>query len=268
MSSNNNIFRNIIAENEGHGIYLMSFSDYTDIFENEIKANYRALIIYDSSNNKIYHNNFIDNTYQVYSYNSTSVWDNSYPSGGNYWSNYAVVDTSSGFYQNEAGSDGIGDEPYEVDTLNVDNFPLMGPINYFNAGTWNEITYYVYTVSNSTVSDFYFDPDEGAFIRFDVAENEGTSGFCKVAIPRDLLWVEDGWTVLVDGLPATPTIISDEDYTYLYFTYEHSKKTVQIIGTNVIPEFQSFLILPLFIIATLLAAMLCRRRHSSDVLFS
>ena len=54
----------------------------------------------------------------------------------------------------------------------------------------------------------------------------------------------------------------DENYTYLYFTYNHSTKIVEIQGTQVIPEFPSFLILPLFMIATLLAVVVYRRKHS------
>jgi len=56
-----------------------------------------------------------------------NVWDDSYPSGGNYWSNYAGTDLYSGPYQNITGSDGIGDTPYIIDANNRDNYPLMQP---------------------------------------------------------------------------------------------------------------------------------------------
>jgi len=49
-----------------------------------------------------------------------NVWDDGYPSGGNYWSDYTGVD---------ANSDGIGDTPYILDAQNVDNYPLMQPFN-------------------------------------------------------------------------------------------------------------------------------------------
>jgi hypothetical protein len=55
---------------------------------------------------------------------SVNRWDNSYPSGGNYWSDYTGFDLYSGPYQNETGSDGIGDTPYVIDADNQDNYPL------------------------------------------------------------------------------------------------------------------------------------------------
>jgi len=75
-------------------------------------------LLYLSSNNTFYHNDFIDNAYHVDSERSTNVWDNGYPSGGNYWSNYTGVD---------ANSDGIGDTPYIINVNNRDRYPLMNP---------------------------------------------------------------------------------------------------------------------------------------------
>jgi len=205
-------------------------------------------------NNKIYHNNFIDNTSPGFAVNSdTNTWDNGYPSGGNYWSNYAGVDVKSGPNQDQTGSDGIGDTPQTFSGPNEDKYPLMDLFNTFDAGTWNGMSYSVDVVSNSTVSDFYFNPSEGAFIRFNVTGKSGTNGFCRVTIPKSLLWVEDGWTILVGGTPiANYTIIPDENYTYLYFTYNHSTKTVVIQGTHVIPEFPPALIPPILIALTLI----------------
>jgi hypothetical protein len=38
-------------------------------------------------------------------------------------------------------------------------------------------------------------------------------------------------------------------------------KTIEVQGTNAIQEFPAFLILPLFMIATLLAVIVYRRKH-------
>jgi parallel beta-helix repeat protein len=81
--------------------------------------------VYSSSNNTIYHNNFIGNVGQVGSDGSPNMWDNGYPSGGNYWSDYNGTDHYGGPYQNVTGSDGIGDTSYSIDADNADHYPLM-----------------------------------------------------------------------------------------------------------------------------------------------
>jgi parallel beta-helix repeat protein len=101
-SSNNSVIANIIAENGQYGISLES-----------------------SPNCSVYHNNFIDNTIQVNIYDSLSVWDNGYPSSGNYWSDYGGSDVYSGPGQNLTGSDKIGDTKYACDEDNYDNYPFM-----------------------------------------------------------------------------------------------------------------------------------------------
>jgi parallel beta-helix repeat protein len=71
--------------------------------------------------NVFYGNNFVNNTQQVYSVNSTNLWDDG--SRGNYWSDYQAK------YPNatETGSSGIWDTPYFIDTSDVDNYPLTYP---------------------------------------------------------------------------------------------------------------------------------------------
>jgi parallel beta-helix repeat protein len=100
-SSNNNIIGNNIQQNDVYGIWLTSSWD-----------------------NNIYHNNFVNNAGQVYT-ESINVWDAGYPSGGNYWSDYSGADSFCGLYQNETGSDGIGDDPYVINPQNLDSYPLM-----------------------------------------------------------------------------------------------------------------------------------------------
>ena len=58
-----------------------------------------------------------------------NVWDNDYPSGGNCWSDYAGTDSYTGPFQNETGSDGIGDTPFTFDSNNTDRYPLMNSWN-------------------------------------------------------------------------------------------------------------------------------------------
>jgi len=159
-SDYNNIFRNNIARNFYTGISLGS-SSKNSISRNEIFSNDCGVNLCSSFNNiisennvtrndvgiqislfskpgmnHIYHNNFLNNTEQVrFGYvlhygqpiTSFNFWDDGYPCGGNYWSNYTGTDFYSGAYQNETGSDGIGDTPHVIDADNQDNYPLMSP---------------------------------------------------------------------------------------------------------------------------------------------
>jgi parallel beta-helix repeat protein len=127
-SSNSSVVSgNNITKSTNCGVYLWSSNNST-IYGNTItNSNYGVYLYGGSSNNKFYHNHFIDNIQQVYieapSY--ANFWDNGYPSGGNYWSDYRDVDKYSGPYQNETGSDGIWDHPYVIDENNRDNYPIV-----------------------------------------------------------------------------------------------------------------------------------------------
>jgi parallel beta-helix repeat protein len=118
-SSYNNVFANNVTNS--HVGLETDFSSNNTFSANNITNNFYG--IYGSSNdaNKLHHNNFINNTIQAYFYEPNSnSWDNGYPSGGNYWSNYTGVDINS---------DGIGDTPYVIDFNNQDRYPLMTPTN-------------------------------------------------------------------------------------------------------------------------------------------
>jgi parallel beta-helix repeat protein len=143
--SNNLIARNRITNsNTAISLYL----SYTNtIRENDIIGNKWGIILYldeyeywhPSVGNVFYHNNFIDNTNHACDSGYDNEWDNGYPSGGNYWSDYSGPDEFSGPNQTEAGSDGIGDIPrtigvcpnfpYEYVTPShpEDRYPLMEP---------------------------------------------------------------------------------------------------------------------------------------------
>src|SRR3990172_9610139 len=75
------------------------------------------------------HNAFSNNVFQGGDeFGTRTAWDGGYPSGGNYWSDYAGVDNCSGPNQDVCPDpDGIGDTPYAVDADTQDRYPLMAP---------------------------------------------------------------------------------------------------------------------------------------------
>ena len=149
-SSNNNLSSNNITENNDCGIFIDSSSSNNTISANNIAANWDGIWLrnsesntisgnnittnagfgtrfFNSSNNRIYNNNYA-NYYQVLPIiSSVNYLDDGYPSGGNFWSDYSGSDFFNGPYQNITGSDGIGDIPYFVGANNTDHYPLMKP---------------------------------------------------------------------------------------------------------------------------------------------
>ncbi|MCI4317358.1 MAG: right-handed parallel beta-helix repeat-containing protein, partial [Thermoplasmata archaeon] len=76
---------------------------------------------------QIYHNDFVADGKYVLAGGPVLTWDNGYPSGGNFWSNYSGGDRFSGVHQDVAGADGIGDTPMVLNATEVDRYPLMSP---------------------------------------------------------------------------------------------------------------------------------------------
>jgi len=123
------ISRNVIVNNID-GIALGQGSSYNTVIQNNISWNEYGIGMEYSTQNLICSNNIVDNIQQVSIVpGSVNAWNGSYPSGGNYWSDYSGADQFSGPYQNMTGSDGVGDAPYVIDANNVDHFPLMIPYN-------------------------------------------------------------------------------------------------------------------------------------------
>jgi len=127
---NNNITNNYIF-NCNSGLFLGSLSSNNNITGNNILNNNGGIDLHQSPNNSIFHNNLIDNTNQAFDdTNNVNQWDNGYPSGGNFWSDYSGVDNFKGPNQDIPGSDGIGDINYSIDSDSFDNYPLMEPYTY------------------------------------------------------------------------------------------------------------------------------------------
>ena len=120
--SNNIVTNNIVSSNSDVGISILQ-STSNIIANNTPSNNYQGIYVFDSTSNTIFHNNFVNNTIQAYDGSGTNQWDNGYPSGGNYWSDYVGTDMFSGPGQNLPGFDGIGDTPYIFDFAQ-DNYPL------------------------------------------------------------------------------------------------------------------------------------------------
>jgi parallel beta-helix repeat protein len=114
----NNVTRN------SDGIRLYSSSSSNKVFENNVFNNSYCGMIYPvpdkppPQGNFLFHNNFINNTNPFIIQYFGNIWDDGYPSGGNYWSVYNGADVNG---------DGIGDTQYAVSAYDEDRYPLMHP---------------------------------------------------------------------------------------------------------------------------------------------
>ena len=247
LSSNNIIIGDVITANGADGIVLTSASNNRIIKNNVTLNNEYGIRLSSSSNNLFYHNNFVKNTRQIFSAVSVNVWDDGYPSGGNFWSNYAGFD---------ADSDGLGDTPYLIDDNNTDRYPLAASFRTFSAGAWNVTSYNVGVMTNSTFSSFRIDVDE-KMISFNVSGVDGTTGFCRVTIPNTVvreIW-QDNYTILLNGEPWPFKNWTDATNTYIYINYTYSEHEIAII-----PETSLIINLPFLMLTTLIATILLKKK--------
>jgi parallel beta-helix repeat protein len=118
-----------ILQTGSTGLLLFN-SSYHSIVNCNFTDNNNAINITNNSNfNNIHYNNFIGNTNQSYD-DCSNRWNNTYPSGGNYWDDYTGVDLNSTPNQNVPPPDGFGDTAYNISGGgNKDYYPLINPTN-------------------------------------------------------------------------------------------------------------------------------------------
>ncbi len=110
---------NTLARNRDYGINFLNAGGST-ISGNTVSGNGCGLYFWNSSNNRVFNNNFIGNTVQArVGIGSGNVFDLPKPVGGNYWSNWTSPDVDG---------DGFVDDPYVLDRPNrlfygQDNLP-------------------------------------------------------------------------------------------------------------------------------------------------
>jgi len=172
-----NVTTNLFSSNQGYGI-LVSGSSYGTIYHNNLI------------------NDIVEGVEDAPSVQYSSSWSIPYPSGGNYWSDYAGNDLCSGPNQDQCNApDTIGDTPKtlfacvtEVNYIcgnfnNTDRYPLMRPYGFVPDGdppSWSNASLRVIQATTSTIT-LQWTPalDQIGAIRYSIYE--GTS---RIAIVR------------------------------------------------------------------------------------
>jgi len=154
--------------------------------------------------------------------------------------------------------DGIGDTSHVIDANNQDNYPLMGMFSSFNTS----LGYDANVISNSTIEDFeYFEGNPTIIIHVSNMTSNQTFGFIRICIPHALM--NETYQVIVNGTEpyfVNYALYDNGTHRWIYFAYEHS--TLEI---DIIPEFPSFILLPLVMLVTLLTALVYRRKLQSPL---
>jgi parallel beta-helix repeat protein len=197
LGTNNTIISgNIITANDA-GI-MFDYSYNNSVVGNTISNNGRGIWFWFHGNNDIiYHNNFIDNTEQVgNTFDSSNVWDDSYPSGGNYWSDFATRYPDASEFDNS----GIWNRPYVIDENNQDRYPLIHPYPPITS-----VLAIAETIGGTT------DPAPGAYAFINVSEIQVT------AIP-DAGFTFDYWLLDAEKRTENPlTILMDASHSLQAF---------------------------------------------------
>jgi parallel beta-helix repeat protein len=223
-SNSNSISANTVTNNNYNGIYLDSSSS-NSISANIITNNGNiGIYLFFSSSNLICHNNFVGNTAQAETTSGyVNIWDDGYPSGGNYWSDYTGIDLYKGPNQNVPGTDEIGDTPCTINADNQDNYPLMNPWTAITnvaslvvRGSNNIIYYRTYSVTTDSWTDWTALPgatcdspaaalcnNELHMVVRDISGSTLYHGYVNLATNAF-----SGWTLISGATPSTPTLTS------------------------------------------------------------
>ncbi len=138
----NELTCNTISNNDDSGVYL-SYSESNVLSNNEFYSNRYGIRLYDSQSNTIRHNSILGGCYGIYLRELTSdnrlyhnnllynTYANAYDCGSNHWYN----ETSGNYWDDYTGvdddDDGIGDVPYNISGgSNQDPYPLVEPYDW------------------------------------------------------------------------------------------------------------------------------------------
>jgi nitrous oxidase accessory protein len=201
IDGENNTIANNLLDGNMQGISFKDLSNST-IASNQITNNQNGIFIQNSTLNSIYNNKFINNFYQITTKGTslTNYFDNG--SIGNFWSNILSTDIFNGTGGTLYGPDGIADQPYRIDSNNVDNYPIVTSANRVNDN-------FAYTTQGLTAT-------------FDASPQKPSSGNATYR------WTfGDGQTITETTHTITHTYTSQGQYTVTLLATDSAGGTIQ-----------------------------------------
>ncbi|HMK32610.1 MAG TPA: MG2 domain-containing protein [Nitrosopumilaceae archaeon] len=115
--------------------------------------------------------------------------------------------------------------------------------------------------SNSQVSNLQFN-EQAKNLTFIVSGETGTKGVTDIIIPKSLL--SGDMNVMIDGHMISQNDVIEtadtQDGTTLEINYNHSTHTIEVTGTNAVPEFPTS-IMTMFVAISMFVIFVSSRRH-------
>lgn len=251
-AANNTFQDNEITSNSRSGV-LMSSSTQNLLRGNNLTLNTCGLIFEKSGENTIYNNNFVNNSIHVSIDSSINFWNSTSELGGNYWTGGNHLDEDR---------NGLADDPYAINRLNTDYFPLAGKFS-MHVIAFQQTEYSVLLISNSTSWVVSFAEQEGG-MNINVSTTNDSAGFCQLSIPHELvqeLWRDDPVILLDNVSTSAVEMWLGDEMLHVYLSYQSQDHNIVIV-----PEFSaSFYLMALLIVSWILLVLatrtgkLCRR---------
>ena len=258
QGSGNNYFEGNKITNGGTGVWMGYWGPNNTFVGNYIANNIGAAIGRQlGGGGATFYHNVIGGSIQAI-YTPACIWDNGYPSGGNYWIGYVSADKFSGPGQNITGSDGIADTPLVIDSDDIDHYPFMmiDICNVSQTPSRESVFSSDVVEVNATVTHYF--PLEQVVLN--CTYTNGTATWTDSINMTNL--EDDVWNGIIPSLPVGTNV------TYVIIAQDNSGSSINSTSLGytfdypvVIPEFPTMALLPMFMIATLLAIIIRRRRR-------
>ncbi|MBC7080748.1 MAG: PKD domain-containing protein [Thermoplasmatales archaeon] len=221
-SSFSNVYKNFIADNSYFGVEISQNSSMNKIYDCSIENNRYYGVYIVSSNNSIWHNNFINNTaFDI----GANDWQSSYEKAiGNYWSNYTGKDENR---------DGIGDQPYELQGGAKDLYPLINKISYHPSFAWISPSF------NASIPGWLIDHFSSLTDAISSLQNGGACfvfpGVYEENVRVDKEAMISGWNAIFDGRGGNAFNISARNVRIYNLVVREcwSDAGIKIFGENV-----------------------------------
>jgi len=264
FSNNNSVSRNNITNNSNHGIVFNPPSNYNSISENYIAQNNQGIWLVSSVHNNVFGNNITNNNYNGIKLNygsNNTIYKNNITN--NDWGMVLEYSSDNSIFRNGI----VANNYYGIAlSYSTNNSVFENNItdNESAIGLWYSSKH------NSVFGNNITNNDWGVVLHSSSANNT----FCSnnfvdntqqahIGEPSHAnFWDDDAekgnyWSDYEERYPNATEIDGSGIWDTPYVIDENNQDNYPLV-----PEFPSFIILPLFMITTLLAVIIYRRKHT------